>query len=185
MGTSPPIEWLSAHHAQRDVLDGLARFEDWESLWRECPRGDWLLGIAERIGAEHTHLVRAALACARIADEAPAPLLDLCARWLDGAATLEEVATATKAALDTLGAAPDPATEAAMRAALAVGMGIADRGVLSSAPAAAVESVMMASIDCGFELAMRWAHDKCASAGRAVLTWDMIAPCVASLEDRG
>lgn len=185
MGTSRPIAWLSAHHAQRDVLDGLARFEDWESLWRECPRGDWLLGIAERIGVEHKHLVRAALACARVADEAPSSLLELCARWLDGAATSAEVATATDALERTLGAAPDPASEAAMRAALAVGMGIADRGVLPSAPAAAVESVMMASIDCGFELAMRWAQDKCATAVRSELAWDVIAPCVARLEDRG
>lgn len=185
MGTSPPIAWLSAHHAQRDVLDGLARFEDWESLWRECPRGDWLLGIAERLGAEHTYLVRAALACARVADEAPAPLLDLCQRWLDGDATSAEVNAATDALERALGAAPDPASEAAMRAALAVGMGIADRGVLSSAPAAAVESVMMASIDCGFELAMRWAQDKCAAAVRSVLRWDVIAPCVERLEERG
>ena len=80
--------------------------------------------------------------------------------------------------------APDPASEAAMRAALAVGMGIADRGVLPSAPAAAVESVMMASIDCGFELAMRWAQDKSAAAVRSVLGWDAIAACVAALEDR-
>ena len=48
MGTSNPIAWLSAHDAQRDVIDGLARFTTWESLWTECPRGDWLLGIAER-----------------------------------------------------------------------------------------------------------------------------------------
>jgi len=65
MGTSNPIAWLSAHEAHRDVLDGLARFTTWESLWAECPRGDWLLGIAERIGVDHTHLVKAAVASAR------------------------------------------------------------------------------------------------------------------------
>ncbi|MBX3230757.1 MAG: hypothetical protein KIT84_00960 [Labilithrix sp.] len=185
MGTSRPIAWLSAHQAQRDVLDGLARFDDWESLWRECPRGDWLLGIAERIGAEHTQLVRAAIQCVRITDDAPATMLDLCERWTRGEATAEEVARAADELDRALAGAADPASEAAMRAALAVGMGVADRAVLSSAPAAAVESVMMASIDCGFELAMRWAQDKCAAAVRSVLTWELVAPCVERLEDRG
>lgn len=187
MGTSNPIAWLSAHEAQRDVLDGLARFTTWEALWRECPRGDWLLGIAERISADHTHLVRAALACARIADpeEQATRMLDVVDAWLADKATTEDVARATHALDTALSTAPDPASEASMRAALAVGMGVGDRAVLPSAPAAAVESIMMASIDCGFELAMRWAHDKTATAVRTALPWSMIEPCIARLEDRG
>lgn len=56
-----PIAWLETHGAQRDVLDGLRTCSrDWRSLWRDCPRGDWLLGIAVRIGVDHASLVRAA-----------------------------------------------------------------------------------------------------------------------------
>jgi hypothetical protein len=186
-GTSAPIAWLSAHDAQRDVLDGLARFTTWEALWRECPRGDWLLGIAERIGVEHTYLVRAALACARVADpeEKSSAMLDLVEAWLSGKKTDDDIARATHALDTALSTAPDPASEASMRAAIAVGMGVADRQVLPSAPAAAVESITMASIDCGFELAMRWAHDKTATAVRQALPWDVAEPCVARLEERG
>lgn len=182
MGTSRPIAWLSAHEAQKDVIDGLARFDDWASLWNECPRGDWLLGIATRMGAEHTLLVRAAVACAKIADEPPSELA-VAEAWLEGKATADEVAAAAK----QLDAAPahDPAHEAANRAAHATLLGIADRDVLASAAAAAVESIMLASIDCGLELAMRWAHDKCASAVRAALPWDVIAPCIERGEERG
>lgn len=187
MGTPNPIAWLSAHEAQRDVLDGLARFTTWESLWTECPRGDWLLGVAERIGVEHTHLVRAASASARIADpeDRSTRLLDLVDAWLAGTKTAEEIASATQALEAALATAPDPASEASMRAALAVGLGVADRAVLPSAPAAAVESIMMASIDCGLELAMRWAHEKTATAVRQALPWSVAESCVARLEDRG
>ena len=185
MGTSPPIAssagpiaWLSAHQAQRDVIDGLARFTTWEALWNECPRGDWLLGIAERIGVEHTDLVRAAVAAARVADPVPeaTALLDLVEAGAD-------VAEATKKLENTT--APDPSSDATIRAAVAVGLGVADRAVLPSAAAAAVESIMLASIDCGFELAMRWAHDKTATAVRTALPWSLVAPCVARLSDRG
>lgn len=187
MGTPPPIAWLSAHEAQRDVLDGLARFATWESLWAECPRGDWLLGIAERIGVDHTHLVRAALASARIADpeEQSARLLDLVDAWLAGTKSENDVAVATHALDTALATAPDPASDASMRAAIAVGMGVAERGVLPSAPAAAIESVMLASIDCGLELAMRWAHEKTAAAVRQALPWSVAEACVQRLEDRG
>lgn len=187
MGTSPPIAWLSAHEAQRDVLDGLSRFTTWESLWNECPRGDWLLAIAERIGVEHTHLVKAAVACARIADpqEQATAMLDLVDGWLAGTVTEEHIARATHALDTALATAADPASDASMRAAIAVGMGVADRKVLPSAPAAAVESIMMASIDCGFELAMRWAHDKTAIAVRQALPWSLAEACVSRLSERG
>jgi len=187
MGTSNPIAWLSAHEAQRDVLDGLSRFTTWEELWAGCPRGDWLLGIATRIGADHMHLVRAALACARIADpeEQASRLLDVVDAWLADEANTYDVERATHALDTALATAPDPASDASMRAAIAVGMGVGDRAVLPSAPAAAVESIMMASIDCGFELAMRWAHDKTATAVRAALPWDVISPCIERLEERG
>ncbi|MBN9168137.1 MAG: hypothetical protein J0I07_44825 [Myxococcales bacterium] len=155
-----PQEWLRSAGAQGDVIDGLARFGDWATLYRECPRGDWLLAIAERLGVDHVALVRAA-----IADR--------------GAAS--EVAEATRALEAAASRAVDPASEAAGRAALAVGLGIDDRGVLPSAPAAAAESVMVASIDCGLELAMRWAHDKCASAVRSAVPWSTFDACIARI----
>ena len=183
MGASNPIAWLSAHQAQRDVLDGLAAFSNWATLWAECPRGDWLLGISARIGVEHTLLVRAAIACAKIPDEPATESLAIADAWLAGEATADDVAAEARR-LEAL-PAHDPAHEAANRAALAALLGIEDRDVLASAAAAAVEAIMMASIDCGMELAMRWAHDKCAAAVRAELPWSALAPCIEQLEERG
>ena len=178
--TMSPAEWLRGSGAQGDVLDGLARFADWETLYRECPRGDWLLGIAERLGVSHIALVRAAIGCARVVegDGEAVALLELAEKWTEGRATVAEVQAATRALESASARAVDPAREAAARAALAVGLGVDDRGILTGAPAAAAESVMVASIDCGFELAMRWAHDKCAAAVRAAVPWSDFEACL-------
>lgn len=176
-----PLAWLRSAGAQGDVVDGLARFDDWRTLYEQCPRGDWLLGIAERLGVEHVALVRAAVGCARVAelDEPSKQMLDVAERWTTGNANGTEVAEALRAVEEAAARTFEPAKEAACRAALAVGLGISDRGVLTGAPAAAAESVIVASIDCGLELAMRWAHDKCASAVRAGIPWETFAARVA------
>lgn len=184
-----PIAWLRANGAQADVIDGLTRFAaDWPTLWRECPRGDWLLGIATRIGVAHIALVRAAIGCARVAEDLAvadarlahpfAHLLDVADRWTREAASTEDVTDATRALEAASAGASDPSSEAAARAALAVGMGVVDRDVLASAPAAAAEAQMIASMDCGLEMAMRWAHDKCAAAVRAAVPWEVAGACL-------
>ncbi len=184
-----PIAWLRAHGAQGDVIDGLTRFAaDWPTLWRECPRGDWLLGIATKLGVGHADLVRAAIGSARVAQDlaaadahvaqAFAHALDAADRWTRGDASDADVATATRVLEAASAAASDPAIEAAARAALAVGLGVADPDVLASAPAAAAEAQMIASMDCGLEMAMRWAHDKCASAVRAAIPWEAAEACL-------
>lgn len=186
MSRTDPREWLRESKAQGDVIDGLSAFGDWASLWAGCPRGDWLLGIAERLGVDHVALVRAAIACARLASDAEEEgkeLLDVALAWTNESASLEDVACATKKLAAQ--AVMDPATEAAQRAALAVGYGVSDRTILTGAAAAAVESVIMRSIDCGFELALRWAHDKCASAVRTHVPWSLAETCVKRLEDAG
>jgi hypothetical protein len=179
-----PLDWLRQMSAQTDVLDGLSRYPDWPTLWTECPRGDWLLGIADRLGVAHVTLVRAAIACARIVadDGEGARVLEIAERWSNGQASEEDVAAATRDLERAATRAVSPASEAASRAALAVGLGVSDRGVLTAAPAAAVESTMMSSIDCGFEIAIRWAHGKCAAAVRTAVPWSVVAPCVERLQ---
>lgn len=185
-----PIAWLAASGAQRDVLDGLSRFaRDWPTLWNECPRGDWLLGIAARLGVAHVALVRAAIGCARVSEElaaadaqiaqALARSLEAAERWTRGDATAEDVAEATRALEAAESRAVDPSVAAAARAALAVGMGVTDRDVLAAAPAAAAEAQMTSAIDCGLEMAMRWAHDKCAAQVRAAIPWSEVEACLA------
>lgn len=185
-----PIAWLEKNSAQRDVIDGLARFaKDWPTLWNQCPRGDWLLGIALKLGVEHALAIRAAIGCANVSADLVAgtppiaqlfaQVLDAAERFASGGANADEVARLTTELERVMSAAPDPETDAAARGALAVGLGVAEREVLAAAPAAAAEAQMMSSIDCGHEMAMRWAHDKCAAAVRAAIPWSAIETCLA------
>ncbi len=139
-----PIAWLEKSGAQRDVLDGLRECSrDWRTLLRDCPRGDWLLGIAVRVGVDHRQLVRAAIGCARTSldryegREASA-LLEVASRWSEGEASEDDVAVATRALDAAAAAVRDPSADAAARAAQAVGMGILDRETLVSAAAFAL-----------------------------------------------
>jgi hypothetical protein len=187
-----PIAWLRASGAQADVIDGLARLaKDWPTLWNECPRGDWLLGIAVKLGAPHTEAVLAAIGCARVSADlvAPVPIiaqlfaqvLEAAERFAGGASNTDEIRQVTKQLEHAMRGAPDPVSDAAARAALAVGLGVVEREALAAAPAAAAEAQMMSSIDCGYEMAMRWAHDKCALAVRAAIPWSSIETCLSHL----
>lgn len=187
-----PLAWLARSGAQGDVLSGLARFKgDWPALYRDCPRGDWLLGIVTRLGVPHTMLVAAAVACARVAlplaegdaavAEPLARLIDATEGWLTHRASKDDVKAATAALDASSNHASSPASEAAARAGLALGLGVEDREVLPTAAAAAAEAHMIASIDCGLELAMRWAHDACASAVRRAVPWGEVERCVRAL----
>lgn len=176
-----PLAWLASNGAQTDVIEGLRPFaSDWRTLWDGCPRGDWLLGIAARLGVDHRALARAAIGCARTAlehaeGEEAARVLEVAERWADGAASAEEVAAATTALEAALARARDPAADAAGRAALAVGLGVSDRDTLASAAAAAAEATILSTMDCGLAMALRWAHDKSAGAVRAAIAWEEVA----------
>lgn len=180
-----PVAWLEAHGAQRDVLDGLrdlaggdaAPRARWETLWRECPRGDWMLGIAAKLGVDRRPLVLAAVACAEgVLDQAESPrareLLDAARSWARGEATDADVAARTRA----LDAEParGPAEDAAHRAALAVGYGVEDPAVLAAAASSAAEATLFATLDCGMPLVLGYAHAKTAEAVRAAVRFEML-----------
>lgn len=182
---SDPIAFLAQESAQLDVLDGLRAIgSDWHTLYAKCPRGDWLLGIAIRLGVDRTMLMRAAIGCARTAlehyeGEEAARVLDLAERFTRGEATAAEVADAS-ARLDAAAArAVDPSTDAAARAVSAVALAIADddTDVLASAAAFAAEATMVATMDCGLAMAMGWAHGKTADAVRAAIPFAEVERC--------
>jgi len=182
---SDPFAFLAQERAQQDVIDGLRSVgSDWSTIWAKCPRGDWLLGIATRLGVDRMALVRAAIGCARTAldlfegPEARA-VLDLAERWTRGEATLDEVAVAKRALEAAAARVNDPSVDAAGQAAQAVAMGVVDgdTDVLASAAAFAAQATIVSTIDCGVEMAMGWAHGKTADAVRTAITWDEIERC--------
>lgn len=182
---SDPFAFLAQEGAQRDVVEGLRKIgSDWKTLWTDCPRGDWLLGIAVRLGVDRHALVRASIGCARTAvdlfegPEARA-VLDVADRWTRGEATDADVASAKRDLDAASKRIVDPSVDAAARSALAVAMGIVDRDtdVLPSAAAFAAEATLVSTIDCGLEMAMGWAHGKTADAVRTAIPWDEVDRC--------
>jgi len=78
---------------------------DLARAWTECPRGDWLLWIAARVGVRRETVVLAACACARLAlvhvpegETRPLVAIETAERWARGEATLDEVRVARRAA---------------------------------------------------------------------------------------
>ncbi len=183
-----PIAWLEANGAQRDVLDGLREHaRDWREIWRDCPRGDWLLGIAVRLGVEHVALMRAAIGCAHTAldhyegDEA-ARVLELAARWCEGSASAEQITIATRALEAATVEVHDPSADAASRSVQAVGLGAVDKELLVSAAAFAAEATIVATMECGLELAMGWAHRAGADAVRTAIAWELVERAIEAIQ---
>ena len=95
--------------------------------WAECPRADWMLGIAVRAGVDRRLVVRAACACARTSihlvsagEDRPRIALETAEAWSRGEASIEQV-RAAGAAWATEAAARAGAARAAEAAAGAAG----------------------------------------------------------------
>lgn len=180
------LDWLTRAGASRDVIDGVRPIAtSWEELYRECKRGDWLLGIAARAGVPLPLLVRAAVGSAKTAMtyvQAPEAerVLAAAAAFADGG-PVEAVHDATADLDDKLAGARDPAEDAALRAVMAVGLGVDDPGTLASAPAAAAEATIVAVMDCAWSTAQRYAHATTANAVREAIPWADVAPLFAAL----
>lgn len=167
-------EWLERSGAHHDVVSWARVYgADWDRAWVECPRGDWLLGIAVRAGGEPREVVEAACACARFAfeylPEAEArPLAAVAAAeaWLEGRddeAARSRLAVEVEALVD---GAPDPAVAAAAMAALAALRSIQTPEDAPHAAASAVQAALLDAGDCAMMAAMRHAQAVCADLVR-------------------
>ena len=117
-----------------DMLDDLGACEeslDWlkekkpsnvYQAWRSCPRGDWLLWFAAKIGVDRRLVVAAACEIARDAlpifegkypdDNRPRKAIETAEEWCKGKATQEQVRMAAAAATAAAWAAADAADAA-------------------------------------------------------------------------
>ncbi len=166
-------QWLEAHGAHHDVVEWARAYgDDWARAWNECPRGDWLLGLAARRGVDRAELVRAACECAELAleyvadDEArPREALDAARRWLSGAGD-EGIQAAKRAVEAAIDEAPDPAVAAAATAAFAALSSIDAPDEAATTAAAVVQAAVLDAGDCAMMSAMRYAQHECAERVR-------------------
>ena len=182
-------DWLRERGAHHDVVEWATPFEnDLARLWAECPRGDWLLGIAARAEVDSRALVRAARACVELArDQAPdddpriAAALSATDRWLSGSDDPEARARAKADVEKAADEAPDPATQAAALAALAT-IGAVDA---PDEAAAAVSFVVQAAVldvgECAVMSALRYTQATCAERVREHVPFEAIRDLVGSL----
>jgi hypothetical protein len=126
MVTGPLADLLRDLHACGDARDWAVPYATLEEAWAVCPRGDWMLWLAGRMGVDRKLLVLAACACARLTllrvsagETRPLIAIETAERWARGedGVTLEEVRNAYAAAAAY--AAADAAAAAAAAAAYA------------------------------------------------------------------
>jgi hypothetical protein len=168
--------WLARLGAHRDVVDWAEPFGmEWERAWAECPRGDWLLGIAARTAVEPSALVRAACACARLAqdyvpDEAGLGVLDRALADAESWAGRRGPIGPLTALADELEraaeGAPYPAAASALLAASAATRAAATPEAAASAASLAVEAAVLAAGECGMMSALGFMQRKTADAVR-------------------
>jgi hypothetical protein len=177
--------WLETHGAHHDVVTWAAPFgDDWARAWTECPRGDWLLGLAARRGVDPRAVVRAACACARLAleyvpdDEArPRAAIEAAERWVEGhdddPAERLRAQRAVEAAVEL---APDPAVAAAATAALAALASVEAPEQAATAAASTAQAAVLDAGDCAMMSALAYAQSACADRVREHVPLDAVTP---------
>ena len=155
-----------------------------ETAWRQCPRGDWLLWIAARIGIDRKLLARAACACARTAlphvaagEERPRIAIEMAEAWARGEATLEDVHRRARGAL----AAWQTADAAYAAAAAVFAADAADAADADAAVFAAYAAVFAAYAAADAAAARSASLARYADIVREIIPWEAMA---AKLEDK-
>ncbi|MFK7989935.1 MAG: hypothetical protein AB8I08_28200 [Sandaracinaceae bacterium] len=172
-------KWLETRGAHHDVVSWATPFgDDHEALYKTCPRGDWLLGIAARAGIPARQRVAAARDCVALAlDQVPDDAADVHAalatldRWLageDDRPRRDADRAACEAAADR---AADPAAQAgalAIRAALGA---VDEPDDAAAAVAFVVQAAMLDVGECAVMSAVRYAQSSCADHVRAHISF--------------
>jgi hypothetical protein len=174
--------WLTRQGAQHDLVEWARAFgADFARLWAECPRGDWLLALAARLGVPREALLAATCGCVRPAleyipeDELhPLACLDALAACSRGEGHDESRAAHRSAQRDSLlsahGKARDPAEAEALLAFVAALDAVNEPSAAAGAAGFAAHAAMLATSDCAMIEALRYSQRMQADAVRAVIS---------------
>ncbi|MBW2462096.1 MAG: hypothetical protein JRH11_10655 [Deltaproteobacteria bacterium] len=187
-------DWLSAEEAHNDLVSWVrASGGDVRSVWDDCPRGDWLLAMAARLGAEPPALVLAASAAARTAfellpDEELRPAAALVAleatvRAGNETATDAVELQAHRAAVEAMAAnAPTPTVNVIAEAVLAAFASLEEPAAAASAAALAAQASVFDAGDCAMMAALGYAQDLSAKAVRGHLEAEWAASALERIQ---
>lgn len=180
-------EWLRAAGAQNDVVQWATPYgARWSDAWGECPRGDWLLAIAARVGVLGAPLVRAACDCAAdtfdlLADgeERPQATVALArhiasARESDSTVDESLLEDAIDEATRAADGAVDPASAAAASSAVLAAKAVREPQAAAAAAGCAIEANVMAAGDCAMMQALGFSQAKTAELTRAHIPFELI-----------
>ena len=186
--SGPPgiVEWLRAAGAQNDVISWAEQHaSSWQAFWEQCPRGDWLLGVAARLGVARRQVLEAAAACWPVLEPylpSALPSVERARQWLQ-AVEHESIMAESLAALVVdleadLAAQCDPAANAALMAVLAMLACADDASAGAMVPVSIVQAAVMDAGDCAMLQAARFTEHECAAQIRRALPF---ASCVEPL----
>jgi len=167
------VDRLRALGACWPAIDWASTQPDAQTAWRNCENPEWLIWLADRIGATHQQIVLAACACVRTAlkyipeeEERPLMAIEAAEAWARGEASLEEVSAAraaSRAAVDAALAASLDASVAASRAVCAA----VDAALATSRDSAVVYAAVDAALAAS-RAALAASRDAAVAASRAV-----------------
>src|SRR5690606_32627162 len=124
------------------------QYQTFKEAWQACPRGDWMLWIAQKVGVDLRTLTIAKALCALtvrhlMKDERSVRACEVALKFADGEATREELDAAAAAATDAAAFAADAAAVAADAADAAA----ADAAFAADAAAYAAYAAFAADAD--------------------------------------
>jgi len=159
-------------------------FSSSRDMWATCPRGDWMLWIAGRVGVKRETLVLAACACARLAlpyiepgEMRPLRAIETAEAWARGEATLDQVrATNYAAAAAAEAAAYDSSAASAVAAADADPSAAYFAAAASASASAAADADPSAAYFAA--AALKKMQRTCSDAVRAIISHDMIMEAI-------
>jgi len=182
------LRGLGACWEAKEWADGKTLRESWNT----CERGDWMLWLAARVGADRKRLVLAACACARLSlkyvspgEDRPRVAIETAEKWAHGEATIEEVKAAAAAyaaaadaaayAADAVNAAGTYAAAAAYAAYAADAVNAAGTYAAAAAYAAAADAAAYAAYTAAADAAADAAAYAADAAGTAAYAADAAA----------
>lgn len=174
-----PAEWLRREGASTDVVSWASAYATLDEAIAACPRGDWVLAIAAKRGAEASAIVRAAARIAELgtpyvrdaeSEARASAAIAIAKRAADG----EQIAASERAAAhgaleEAIGRAMDPAAQSALMAALAALTAIEAPIEAASTAAMIAQAAAMDAGECAMTSALRWAQSESADIARAEL----------------